>query len=323
MLTIYDARGNGLAKQSGAASISETSVWIDLFDPTPEEDRFVEKALGISIPTRAEMREIEASNRLYHEQGAYFMTAVFLYNIDSPQPEYSPVTFILGGNRLVTVRYADFKAVPMFLGRCEKGDANGLSGPGILAGLLESFVQRKADLIERIQDEVDRLAHSIFDLRGGQQTRSRRLDAVLRTIGKQGDITSRAQESAASVDRLLLFLAQAARERKDDETFVRRVETLHRDVKSLIDHLLFLTNRTTFLLNATLGAIANEQNQIIKLFSVMAVILMPPTVIGTIYGMNFTHMPELKWLWGYPFALGFMVVSAVVPYLYFRRKGWL
>ncbi len=322
MLTIYDGAGAGLAKRTDTA-IGAASVWIDLMNPTAEEDRFVEQALGIAIPTRAEMREIEASNRLYNENGACFMTGVIVHNIDAPLPEYSAVTFILAGGRLVTVRYVDFKAIPLFLSRVEKGDASARNGVEILAGLLESLVNRIADLIERIQDETNQHAAQIFDIKGALRGRDRSLDALLKAVGTDGDITSRAQESTAFLDRLLHYFGANARERGDDPKILERIEGLRADVRSLSEHMRFLAARTGFLLDATLGQITNEQNQIIKLFSVVAVMLMPPTLVASIYGMNFRHMPELDWPWGYPLALGLMALSALLPYFYFRAKKWL
>ena len=126
-----------------------------------------------------------------------------------------------------------------------------------------------------------------------------------------------------SVHRLLMYFANAVRERKDDKRILARIETANHDITSLMESLRFLSARTSFLLDATLGMISNEQNQIIKLFSVMAVMLMPPTLVASIYGMNFKFMPELDWFIGYPLALGLMFISGLVPFLYFRRKGWL
>ncbi len=323
MLIIYDHQGSGLAKREGMLPITDATVWIDLLNPTPEEDKFVEAALGIAVPTRAEMREIEASNRLYQENGAHFMTAFIVYNVEAPVPLTTSLTFILAGKRLVTVRYAEPKAFPLFLARVEKGDLACSSAAAIMAGLVESIIHREADLIERIQDEVDRTAPIIFELKGGQQTRTRRLDSILKAVGKQGDTNARAQESALSLDRVLTYFADAARERGDDARILQRIDVAHRDIGSLMEHMRFLSNRILFLLDATLGMISTEQNQTIKLFSVAAVMLMPPTLIASIYGMNFKHMPELSWVSGYPMALGMMVVSAVIPFIYFRRKGWL
>jgi magnesium transporter len=323
MLTIYDAAGNGLATCSGAEAIADATVWIDLLNPTQEEDAAIERALGICVPTSAEMREIEASNRLYIENGAFYMTAFIIYAIEQATPATSTITFIIAGNRLVTVRYAEPKAFPMFLARAAKGDAPCANGADILVGLIESLIHRQADLIERIQDDVDRLAPAIFEIKGGQQTRGKRLDVVLRTIGKEGDITARVQESAFSIDRVLAFFASAMRERGGDGRITKRIKSAQRDITSLLDNMRFLSTRLEFLLDATLGMINIEQNQIIKLFSVAAVVFLPPTLIASIYGMNFKHMPELGWTLGYPLALVLMVLAAILPYVYFRRKGWL
>jgi magnesium transporter len=323
MLTIYDMKsGGGLEQRSGMSPATERTVWFDLNNPTVEEDAFVEKQLGIDIPTRAEAREIEASSRLYYENGAYFMTAFIIFNADAPMPSTSTITFILAGNRLVTVRYCDPKAFPLFISRVEKGDVTCTSAASTLIGLLEAIIHRAADLIERIQDEVEKLAQAVFAIKGGQQTRTRRLDVFLKTVGKEGDMTSRAQESALSLDRVLTFFQNAARERKDDPSIVQRIEITHRDAASLMEHTRFLAGRIAFLLDATLGMINIEQNAIIKIFSVAAVALMPPTLVASIYGMNFKHMPELDWPWGYPLAILIMIVSAIGPFFYFRRKGW-
>jgi magnesium transporter len=322
MLTIYEANGKGLKVHDRDVPITGNCVWMDVLQPTPEEDRFLEDVLMVDIPTRAEMREIEPSNRFYQEKGAYFMTASIVYNAEAPVPLTTPVTFILAGDRLVTVRYAEPKAFPLYMQRVDKGDAPCATGALIMIGLLEAIIHRKADLIERIQDEVDKLAQSIFDLRGGQ-TRNRRLDVLLKGTGKAGDITARAEESATSLNRLLHFFVQATHDRGDDPRVRQRIKAAHRDINSLMDHTRFLSGRITFLLDAVLGMISTEQNQIIKLFSVMAVVLLPPTLIASIYGMNFHHMPELDWYYGYPWALGLMVIVAIIPVIYFRRKGWL
>jgi len=325
MLAIYDATDGVLIKRDSASSVTPTTVWVDLFNPTKDEDLLVEQALGISVPTREEMAEIEASSRLYHEGGAHVMTAVVLHQTDKDIETLiaTPVTFILAANRLVTVRYAEPRAFTMFLNRAQKKDAPCVSGVAIMVGLLEAIVDREADRVERIQGEVDKLAQTIFDIRGGGRSRSRRFDVNIRTIGREGELTSRSRECLLSLDRLLTYLAHVMGERGDEKPLRARVKTANRDVQSLADHIGYLSTKITFLLDATLGMINNEQNTIIKIFSVLAVALMPPTLVGTIYGMNFKHIPELEWLWGYPWALLLMVLSALVPWLYFKRKGWL
>ena len=320
MITVYDAVGGKLVARAQIGNLSSGGVWIDLLNPAEDEDKIIEQALGIEVPTRSEMREIEASNRFYTENGAYYMTSIILHNSSQDVPMTSVITFILSGSRLVTVRYADPRAFPLYVARAGKGDPACASGPGIMIGLIEMLVEREADLIERVQDQVERMAPIVFGQNG---SRDRRLDILLKTVGKEGDITARAQESAMSIHRLLLYFANAVRERKDDKRIMTRIESANHDITSLMESLRFLSARTSFLLDATLGMISTEQNQIIKLFSVMAVMLMPPTLVASIYGMNFRYMPELAETWGYPLALGLMFVSGLVPFLYFRKKGWL
>ncbi len=251
------------------------------------------------------------------------MTAFIVHNIEDPIPTSSTVTFILKDNKLITVRYVEPKSFRMLAARAERGAVACNSGAALMIGLLETFIQRTADLIERIQDEVDKLTHNVFNLKSARRDASRRLDVLLRQTGKEGDLVSRVLESSTSLDRTLHFFRDTARERNVDTRVMQRIDIAQRDILSLMEHTRFLTNRIGFLLEATLGMISTEQNQIIKLFSVMAVMLMPPTLVASIYGMNFRHMPELEWTWGYPLALGLMVLAAVIPYVYFRRKGWL
>jgi magnesium transporter len=325
MLTVYDAADGILVPREGSRVIDGTTAWIDLLNPTKEEDALVEQSLGVAVPTREEMAEIEASSRLYQEGGAHYMTAVVLSQGAAPgdPPAVTPITFILAGDRLVTVRYAEPRGIAIFLSRVQKGDAPCASGAAVLVGLLEAIIDREADRVEHLQAEVDQLSQSIFGIRGGERTRARRFDVSIRAIGREGDLTSKSRESLLTLGRLLTYLNHAMSERGDDKALRSRVKTAQRDVQSLADHIGYLSTKITFLLDATLGMISNEQNSIIKIFSVLAVALMPPTLVGTIYGMNFKHMPELDWVFGYPTALVLMVISAVLPWLYFKRKGWL
>jgi magnesium transporter len=323
MLAIYDAADGVLMKRDDAGHVGTGTVWIDLLNPTRDEDLLVEQALSIAVPTREEMAEIEASSRLYQEGGAHYMTAVVLHQTEGAPPSATPVTFILAGNRLVTVRYAEPRAFQVFLARAQKKDTLCISGVAVLVALLEAIIDREADRVERIQAEVDQLSQTVFGTDAAQAASAGRFDVNIRTIGREGELTSRSRESLLSLDRLLTYLAHVMGERGDDKAMRSRVKTASRDVQSLADHIGYLSAKITFLLDATLGMINNEQNTIIKIFSVLAVVLLPPTLVGTIYGMNFRHIPEIEWLYGYPWALALMALSAVLPYLYFKRKGWL
>jgi magnesium transporter len=323
MLTIYENRAGTLTRQKGKPRIGEEAVWIDLLNPTEDEEKKVERALKFDVPTREEQLEIEASSRLYQENGAYFMTATLLYTTDQGDPRTTPATFILAGQRLVTVRYAEPRAFSIFVARCNRTETDLKSGPAVMIGLLDTIIDRLADFIERLQAEVEGLSHSIFEIKGGAASRQRRFDVLLRAIGREGEITSKARESAHSLGRLLTFLIHAVNERKEVKPLQARIRTAARDVTSLTDYATFLSGKIIFLLDATLGMIQIQQNDIIKIFSVAAVVFLPPTLIASIYGMNFQFMPELSWWLGYPLALVLMVVAAVVPYLYFKRRGWL
>jgi magnesium transporter len=342
MITVYDSVDGKLVKRDAAAGIGQHPVWIDLYIPTKDEDLLVEQTLGVKIPTREEMQEIEMSSRLYQEGGAHYMTAVVLHmktpdqplaNGTSsrrapdeslpPVPVATPVTFVLAKNTLVTVRYEIPRALEMFLARNQKGDNPCAHGCMVMVGLLEAVIDREADRVEREQTNIDELGHKIFDVRGGQRSKNRRFETAIKQIGRGGEITTRSRESLQSLDRLLTYLAFVMGERNDDKQMRARVRTASRDVAGLNDQVSYLSNKLQFNLDATLGMISIEQNNIIKFFTVVSVALMPPTLIASIYGMNFKQMPELEWTLGYPMAIGLMIVSAIVPFWWFRKRGWL
>jgi magnesium transporter len=323
MLTTYEVKAGALESHKNPRRITPETVWIDLVNPKREEESKIERALKLEVPTREEQREIEASSRLYQENGAHFMTATVLYQTETAEPATTPVTFILAGDRLITLRYAEPRAFSLFAARCRRPDPALTNGTAVLLGLIETIIDRMADYIERIQGEVEALSRSIFEMKGGTASRQKRFDVMLKSIGREGELTSRARESTHSLGRLLTFLTQVVNERRADKLMKARVRTAARDVASLTDHVSFLSNKIVFLLDATLGMINIEQNNIIKIFSIVAVVLLPPTLIASIYGMNFELMPELQWTYGYPLALLAMVISAVLPYFFFKRKGWL
>ena len=263
-----------------------TAVWIDLVTPTVQEDKLVEQLLGIAVPTREEMQEIEVSSRLYVENGARYMTATLMCQSDTDTPKTTPVTFILSGHRLVTVRYDDprpFAIVEHKLARVLP--AEGVRARSVLMDLLDAVIDRSADILERIGAEVDQVSHSIFEPEDDAAPPS--YNDILKALGRKGDLTSKVRESLVSIGRLLLFLANEAESMqwpKDTRAQLNRCSATSR---SLSDHATYLTNKITFLLDAMLGVVNIEQNNIIKIFSVAAVVLMPPTLVASIYGMNF------------------------------------
>jgi magnesium transporter len=302
----------------------ERVVWIDLLSPTKDEEDSVEQLIGVGIPTREEMEEIEISSRLYAENGAYVMTATLPAQADGDRPEMLPVTFVLAGTRLVTVRYHEPRAFQTFPLRAEKADMGCTSGETILISLLEAIVDRLADVLERASREVVDISHDIFQSTEKKASkRDRDFQEILQRIGGKEDLVSKIQDSLLTLQRLSGFLANVVGKDVNGKDVRARVKTLSRDVISLSDHASFQTQKITFLLDATLGMINIQQNAIIKIVSVAAVVFLPPTLVASVYGMNFEIMPELKWFIGYPMALGLMVVSAVLPFWFFRRKGWL
>ncbi|MER9899031.1 magnesium/cobalt transporter CorA [Mesorhizobium sp. M0130] len=303
---------------------SDTVVWVDLFNPTKEEETTIETWLGIAVPTREEMEEIEISSRLYIEDGAYFMTAILPAQTEVDDPLMSPVTFVLAGSRLITVRYHEPKAFKTFPLRAEKVATGCTSGDTILIGLLEAIVDRLADILERAGRDVEVISRDIFEARSTKVSkRNRDFQELLKGIGRKEDLASSIRDSLISLQRLAGFLAHASTQTRMSKDTRARIKTLSRDVLSLADHATFLSQKISFLLDATLGMISIEQNAIIKIFSVAAVIFLPPTLVASIYGMNFDIIPELRWHFGYPFAIGMMVLSAILPFWYFRRRGWL
>ena len=301
----------------------DNAVWVDLFEPTREEEKLVESQLQIDIPTREDMEEIEISSRLYYEDGDAFMTATVPAKTDSDDLQMAPVTFVLAGDRLITVRYHDPRAFQTFTQRAQKASIGCKNGEAVLVALLEAIVDRLADVLERAQREIDAISRSIFERPGAAPPRGQDLQKLLQDIGRKGDLTSNVRDSLFTIQRVTAFLSHLSTQQKSDKDVRARIKTLARDASSLTEHSSSMSQKTTFLLDATLGMINIQQNGIIKIFSVAAVVFLPPTLIASIYGMNYDHMPELDWQFGYPFALGVMVLSAILPYVYFKRRGWL
>src|SRR6266576_38838 len=293
MLSVFVPSETSLKKVAPAdlVALPENAVWIDLVKPTPAEDHAVERLAGIAVPTREDMQEIEISSRLYIENGARYMTATLMCAADTQNPRTTAVTFILSSHRLVTVRYDEPKPFMLVENKLARACAPGITGENVLMELLDAVIDRNAD--------------------------------ILIAIGRKGDLTSKVRESLVSIGRVVTFVAAAVDGVKWSKDMREQLKTMQRDVTSLTDHASYLSNKITFVLDAMLGVVNLEQNNIIKLFSVMAVVLMPPTLIASIYGMNFKIMPELEWTHGYTYALVAMLLAAVGPYVFFKWKKWL
>jgi magnesium transporter len=302
----------------------DSTVWLDLFEPTRDEEALAEKVIGTNIPTRQEMQEIEPSSRLYERDGVAFMTMSVLYGVDQGRPSTDPISFILTEKHLVTVRYADPRPFVAFAQHAQAEEQLTRDPVTVLIRLLDAIVDREADELENAGRELEAISNHIFERRARSERRDPELhyEALMLRIGKVQRLLSRARESSVSGSRMLGFLGATERMR-EEEGHSRHLMSLIADARALDDHSDFLAENLNFLLDASLGMISLEQNFVMKVFSVVAVVLMPPTLIAGVYGMNFKHMPELQWLAGYPWAIGLMLASAIGPYWFARRRGWL
>ncbi|MDQ3077731.1 MAG: magnesium transporter CorA family protein [Pseudomonadota bacterium] len=305
-------------------ALPEGAIWVDLFEPTREEEALAEKIIGTNIPTREELSEIEPSSRLYQKRGAAFMTMSVLHGIGDGHPGGDPVGFILTDTHLVSVRYIDPKPFIIFADHMYGEPDLATDARTLFVRLLDAIVDRLADEFEVAGKEIEATSRHIFDHHAYHARRSPelRLEALLMRIGKAQQLLAKLRETSVSTMRLLTFFASIDA-MTEDSANSRHVQSLISDADALNDHSNFLGDNLTFLLDASLGLINLEQNTVMKIFSVFAVIFMPPTLVAGIYGMNFDHMPELKWLFGYPWALGLMLASAILPYMFARRRGWL
>lgn len=319
MLQYFSLSSHKIEKYSPQKKIDHESIWVDLFDPKGDEIKLIEKTFQLKIPTKEEMSEIEASSRLFQENELLYMTINILVSAEREQPILSPVTFILNDKRLITLRYANPRPFNLAAKKLEKNTARTFSADLVFLTILETIVDRIADILEIIGGEVDGISNNIFIHKKSNANHQPELNEILTLIGKKGDLSTKTRESLHGITRLLKFYSMHA----ENPKIAIRLMTLQEDVKSISDHVYFQFNKINFLQEATLGYINIEQNNVVKILSGAAVIFLPPTLIASIYGMNFKDIPELKWAFGYPYALILMVVAAVLPYLYFKRKGWL
>ncbi|MBM3618339.1 MAG: magnesium transporter, partial [Alphaproteobacteria bacterium] len=279
----------------------------------------------LEIPTRDEMLEIELSNRFYQYNGAVFATATMLTNADTAEPQAHAISFILVESALLTVRYATPYSFSMFEKSLQKPKSDDYQGVGALCDILELTINRIADLLENTGHKLDNVNTTLFRpaFRDKEQRQQNIPDfeGLLLEIGIQGDLLSKLRESLISLTRLISFVTTTPYFRVTEPCYARTTVML-RDITALNDQVGFHSSRLNFLLDTTLGMIGIQQTGIIKIFSVASVVFLPPTLVASIYGMNFEFMPELHYVLGYPISLTLMVLSALLPYLYFKKK-WL
>lgn len=322
MITAYIQTTNCLAPNTSPTD--ETlglAAWIDLLRPTDAEEKRIENLLHIDVPTRDEMREVESSSSMYHEDGATFVTLRALSREAGESPKLAAITLILTQNKLVTVRYADPTSFRNFVAKTVKEGSGNISAFSTLLCFAETLVDRNADLLEETGENLDKISAQIFaqNTAAMQTIAADDLGSLLKQIGRNGDIAMRVRESLHSVTRTIPFLQL---EESDAKTSAR-MKTLQRDVQSLLDHASYLSSQIQFLLDSNLGLISIQQNAIMKALSVATIFFLPPTLIAGIYGMNFQHMPELGWIHGYPMAVGAMLLTAIASYVYLSTRKML
>ncbi len=325
MLTIYARERGSLTSCviEPNTPFPENPVWVDVYAPTPEEESRLQEQLKIDIPTGEEIWKNDVLSRLHSEDGVSYMYASIITKMDTPYPKTSPITFILAPNFLVTIRNINPTSFKNFSTRILRSPQTFLGGPDILEGLMEDVITRVAHNSEVVVQELDSLSHKIFGADPSsefQKNPSLVMKDTLRSLGACADLNSQINESLHSISRLLSFFRETS---GIDQTLKAKINILITDSKALTEQSAFLSDKVTFQLDATLGMINVEQNMIIKIFSVVAVFFLPPTLVSSIYGMNFHHMPELEWEIGYPVAIFLMLLCAVGPFIFFRKRGWL
>ncbi|MDD3020776.1 MAG: magnesium transporter CorA family protein [Alphaproteobacteria bacterium] len=326
MIKVY-ARENGKTQVREIVSSSDFPsgvVWVDMFAPSPEEMDMVEDHLHIELPNKSEIWKNHILNRLYTENSVAYMTAALINKIKTPYPETVAVTFILGKTFFLTMRDIDPTSFKNFSDRLQKQGSLFETPANLAEGLFEEMIVRVAHNSEQLVDTLDELSHSIFATDVFEDDKPRNtthvMKVALKNLGNAADLNSKINESLHAISRMLVFFKQSTNAHPATDSCI---DILIMDVQALITQTAFLSDKVTFQLDATLGMINVEQNLIIKIFSIVTVFFLPATLVSSIYGMNFGHMPELDWVWGYPFALALMVLCAIVPHVYFKRKGWL
>lgn len=322
MLNAYIAGVRGLTRIDQdsplvpSAQITQ-ALWVDLYRPLDSQIGAVD-ALGVEVPTLADMEEIEISNRLYREDGADYMTVVVPGQTPDGGQISGPVTFILTPRRLVTVRHHSPRSFETFPDRADRSTAGCSTPERIFLGLFEEIVSRQADLLEGIGRTLDQVSAKVLN-----DATPDELQHALGSVGRQGEMLGRIRLSLLTLERALSFFDQSLVNHVQGRELHAIIKGQMRDIGSLLVHGDFLASRVSLSVDATLGMINLAQNITVRTVSVVPVLFLPPTLIASLYGMNFENMPELHEKWGYPFALGLMLASALGTWAFFKWKKWL
>ncbi len=319
MLFAYRLDTGQLCEMAHDAAL-DGAVWVDLYRPVPPQVAAVE-ALGIVLPTLEQMSEIEISNRLYRLGLQDYMTVMLPGVTPDGVRIVSPVTFILSTDRLVTLRHHAPRPFAIYPGRADTKAAGVKSADRVFLGLVEEIVARLADLLEASDRGLEDAGRGILSGSGkhGQDD----MQAVLDRIAIEAETLSRVRLALMTLERALTYFTVRVVRKREDKTLADLVKAELRDIAALTEHVDFVAARMGQISDAALGRINLAQNATVRLLSVVAALFLPPTLIASVYGMNFADMPELEAPYAYPLALGAMAASALLTYLYFKWKKWL
>ncbi len=319
MLTIVDGRG---AARPLSAVADETGLWIDLLRATPDEVSAVESATRTNLPSADDREAIEPSSRLIRDDDALYLTATVVAGLGEGVPRVTPITFVLTARRLITVRDQEPRAFANFRERLA-AKHRALDAPLLFVALIDALSDRLADELEAVARDVQAVSDGLFRRDDSMtQTDGAALQAAIVTTGRLQDRLTKARESASSLERLLSFFLGFDQLRENVDVR-HQAESVRADLHGLAENAAYQSSTVQFLLDAALGLISVEQNNVMEIVSVVSVVFIPPTLFASIWGMNFARMPELQEPWGYTMALIMIALSAVLPYLFFKWKRWL
>lgn len=324
MLTAFACEGKALRRIADPPDQAlHDAAWIDLLSPDPEEAARVARATDLRVPSEAELSEIETSSRLAMFDGVLYLSMPLVSRLEA-LPRAAPAGFVLSRERLLTIRFAPSRLFDEFSKRQLSAETAERGGAHILVGLLETIVDRQADALEQMRADLDAISQRIF--REGQRLSRKGEDTLLRetlaAIGRTGEVISFIRDSQLGADRIVPYVLGNTKEWLPTD-LEPRLNSLRQDIASLKDYDLHLDDKVQFLLDATLGFISIAQNNVVKVLTVASVAGIPPVLLAGIYGMNFKLMPELDWHWGYAYALVMILLSTIVPLVWFKLKGWL
>ena len=324
-MSFHSAGKDGLEVATDAKTIPSGVSWIDAERPDPQEIAFLERTLGIEVPTLETLSEIETSSRLRTEKDWLYLSIPMIYRADGFMPALTPLGFVLSKDVLLTVRFKPMKAFDDVETISRRLAQTG--GPGVLVAILEVIVDHAADVLESVGGDLDCLSEEIFGTNAANARRHKpredgeQLRLVLRKVGRKGDLTSKIEDLLLGMARMVPYVAANAA--PDLEVGIRaKLESLQRDIASLNDYETHLTDKIQFLLDATLGLTNIDQNNIFRILTVVSVIGIPPTFVASMYGMNFKNIPEYDWSFGYQYGLLLIALSAIVPMIWFKWRGW-